>query len=265
MFLRKDWFDIARRARSLGFALRLFTNASRITSQIAHQVSQLGSIVEITVFSMNEAVFDEITQRKGSFRATMAGIAELHKQEVQMLIKTPLMTLNNKHDESVREYALGLGAAFQSFTSIAAKKDGDRSTLALRLDATSMQHYLNGPFSGCHVARSIQEDEPLCAAASRFCNITAAGDVMACNILPGSGGNLLNQSFQQIWQHSPWLNEVRSIRRRDLDTCNTCDRLAYCGRCHAQALVEDGNMYGPSTAAQSRADLLDQMGVSFAV
>ena len=105
------------------------------------------------------------------------------------------------------------------------------------------------PHSGCHLPEEIADDPrhdgPQCAAASRYCNITSAGDVMACNILPGSGGNIRHRAFRDVWESSPWLNEVRSIRRRHLHTCGSCSKISYCGRCHAQALVEDGDLYGP--------------------
>ncbi len=266
MFLRKDWFQIAQRARQLGFALRLFSNASRIDEETARKLESLGVAVEITVFSMDESVFDEITQKPGSFKKTMAGIKQLHLRQVEMMLKAPIMTLNAHAWQGVESYAREMGAEFKSFASISAKKDGDQSTISLRVATENLADYYQGPASGCHVGREINDDEPLCAAASRYCNITSSGDVMACNILPGSGGNLVERSFRDIWEESPWLKQVRSIRRRDLQTCNKCDRLAYCGRCHAQALVEDGDLYGPSTAAQKRADLFDQLaGEPFAV
>lgn len=268
MFLRKDWFDIAARARQLGFALRLFSNGSRINQRVADQVQQLGVEVEITLFSMDAEVFDGITQRPGSHGKTLRGIELLREREVEVLIKTPVMTLNRAEIPRVKAYADQVGARFQSFASISAKKDGDPSTIDLRLSNDQLLEYYQGPFSGCHsgpLQRDIVDDEPLCAAASRFCNITSSGDVMACNILPGSGGNLNQLSFREIWEDSPWLNQVRSIRKDDLHTCKSCERLSYCGRCHAQALVEDNDLYGPSTAAQQRADLLERVHESFAV
>jgi radical SAM protein with 4Fe4S-binding SPASM domain len=53
------------------------------------------------------------------------------------------------------------------------------------------------------------------------------------------------------------LKRIRAIRRSDLSTCSTCSKLPYCGRCHAQALVEDGDILGPSTAACAYAAALE--------
>ena len=146
-----------------------------------------------------------------------------------------------------------------------AKKNGDLSTLDLRISQDRLADYFRefgGPSTGCHVDAGSEDprlDGPQCAAASRYCNITSAGDVMACNILPGSGGNIVDRPFREIWHESPWLNQIRNIRRDDLHTCKSCERVSYCGRCHAQALVEDGDLYGPSSFAQQRAELIESL------
>jgi hypothetical protein len=41
---------------------------------------------------------------------------------------------------------------------------------------------------------------------------------------------------------------VRAIRIRDLHTCSHCEASRFCSRCPGQALVEDGDLYGPSRA-----------------
>jgi len=64
---------------------------------------------------------------------------------------------------------------------------------------------------------------------------------------PLPSGNLRRQKFLDIWHHSPQLNEVRSIRARDLPTCSTCAHVGTCSRCPGLAYAE-GNMRGPSTA-----------------
>lgn len=264
LFLRRDWQTIARRARQLGFALRLFSNGTLIDDEVVQVCVDLDALVEISLYSVDRQVFEEITCRPGSFAKTLQGIEALRRAEVPVLLKMPLMTLNMDGAAAVEAYAASVGAEVQVSPTIMAKKDGDTSTLALRIDQEQLARHFGGPHSGCQVMSERPDDPrrdgPQCAAASRYCNITSAGDVMACNILPGSGGNIRRQPFRQVWEHSPWLNEVRSIRRKDLHTCKDCSRVAYCGRCHAQALVEDGDLYGPSSFAQQRAELMERQG-----
>ena len=271
LFLRRDWLEIARRARQRGFALRLFSNGALIDDEVADDIAPLHAAVEISLYAMDAEIFDELTQRTGSFAKTIRGIERLRQRDVPVLLKTPMTPSNADELRAVAEYAQSIGAEFRPAATIVAKKDGDTSTLDQRISLDRLRKHLHdtfsGPTTGCHLPAQLQpmspadprHDGPMCAAASRYCSISSSGDVMACNILPGSGGNLRDQSFREIWETSHWLNEVRSIRRRDLHTCHDCDRLSYCGRCHAMALVEDGDLYGPSTFAQRQAELLEEM------
>jgi radical SAM protein with 4Fe4S-binding SPASM domain len=59
-------------------------------------------------------------------------------------------------------------------------------------------------------------------------------------------GNLRKQTFLEIWHDSTQMNEVRSIRARDLPTCSTCSHVGSCTRCPGLAYME-GNMRGPSS------------------
>ena len=54
------------------------------------------------------------------------------------------------------------------------------------------------------------------------------------------------QRFIDIWRHSDQMNEVRSIRLKDLTTCTSCTHVSNCTRCPGLAFME-GNMRGPST------------------
>ncbi len=260
LFLRRDWLTVARGARELGFALRLFSNGTLIGEEVADQIAALPAAVEISLYSMDEATFEKITRRKGSFAKTLRGIERLRERDLEVLLKTPMMTHNYRHLDAIAAYAEGVGAGFQASPTIMARKDGDLTPLAVRVPQAELLPHFGGPHLGCHVPTDGGEvhDGPLCAAANRYCNITSSGDVMACNILPGSGGNVRERSFRDVWENSPWLNKVRGIRPSDLHTCKSCSRLAYCGRCHAQALAEDGDLYGPSSYARERAELLEQ-------
>ena len=271
LFLRRDWLQVAIRSRELGFALRLFSNGALIDEAVADSIVPLHAAVEISLYAMDAEIFDELTQRPGSFQKTVRGIELLRERDVPVMLKTPMTPSNADEIRAVGAYAERIGAEFRPAATIVAKKDGDKSTLDQRISIDRLRKHLHesfsGPTTGCHVPKHLQTmspadpryDGPMCAAASRYCNISSSGDVMACNILPGSGGNLRDKSFREIWEHSPWLNEVRSIRRKDLHTCHDCDRLSYCGRCHAMALVEDGDLYGPSSFAQRQAEMLEEM------
>jgi hypothetical protein len=52
--------------------------------------------------------------------------------------------------------------------------------------------------------------------------------------------------FLDIWWYSDQMNDVRSIRLKDLTTCTSCSHVGSCTRCPGLAFME-GNMRGPSS------------------
>lgn len=64
---------------------------------------------------------------------------------------------------------------------------------------------------------------------------------------PLPSGNVRRQKFIDIWRHSSELNDVRSIRAKDLTVCSRCSHVGTCTRCPGLAYME-GSMRGPSAA-----------------
>jgi AdoMet-dependent heme synthase len=133
--------------------------------------------------------------------------------------------------------------------------DGDRSILGLGADA----HTLRDVFRDSAVVGDIDEfcaipsdrgevdlDSRPCSAGHTTCYISPYGDVFPCVQFPLPTGNVRRERFVDIWRHSSQMNEVRSIRLKDLPTCSSCSHAGACTRCPGLAYME-GNMRGPSS------------------
>ena len=257
LFLRRDWETIARRARELDFDLHLFTNGALVDVDRARAVRALDATAQVSFYTLDEVRFDGFVHRPGAFARVVAGIERLRAEGVRTILKVPLMTFNYRELSSLQAWGAERGCEVRSSPMITAKKDGDLSPLAFRVAQPALATELGGPVLGCFdTDRVIDEGAPLCAAATRYACITSAGEVMACNILPGSDSNVRARSFRDVWERSPWLTRIRALRRSDLRECSTCATFSRCGRCTAQALAEDGDLLGPSSQAQERAAIL---------
>ena len=124
--------------------------------------------------------------------------------------------------EKVFEYGKSIGADVKADPRIVAKKDGDLATLSLNANTGDLLPYYRSGHTPCSVNEGALDDPkfdgPLCAAGNRYANISSSGEVRACNSMPVVAGNVREQSFREIWETSDWLKQVRSIRRKDLDT-----------------------------------------------
>jgi SynChlorMet cassette radical SAM/SPASM protein ScmE len=101
-----------------------------------------------------------------------------------------------------------------------------------------------------------------CGCHSTKIAIRADGVIIPCNMLPHMELGRINQdSLQEVWQHSPALNELRvrhTIPLTDFEFCAGCEYVPYCtGNCPALAYTLIGQVNHPSPDACLRRFLAD--------
>jgi len=254
--LRRDFFDIVALARSLGFSVRVKTNAVLIRQAEAERLRSLGvHEVQVSVYSHQADVHDAVTKVPGSFRRTVNGIAMMTAAGVKVVVANVLMRRNLDDYRGVRALAARLGAACTLDPTVTPHMDGDRSLLQLGVSTEALRDVFHDPDlmdpvdSSC-LAPPVDGDEDLgnalpCSAGHSSCYVSPYGEVFPCVQFPLAAGNVRTQSFGAIWRDSPAFHEVRSVRVRDLPTCSTCAHMGSCSRCPGLAYME-GSMRGPS-------------------
>lgn len=259
VFLRQDLFELIEHAKRLRFDVRLKSNALLITRAKAERLRALGvRQVDISIYSADPDIHDAVTTVKGSLEGTIQGIACLKDVGVAVKLSCPLMKQNVATYQGVKALAERLGTVCGFDPMITAKNDGDSSTVALRIQRKDFLRVLQDPLLNPDLGKSAEPtawsvrpdlDEIPCGASHNACYISPYGDVQPCVALPIVCGNVREEPFEEIWRRSAKMGEVRSIRTRNLHTCSTCAVSQFCARCPGQALVEDGDLYGSSTAA----------------
>ena len=256
VFLRRDLFELIAEAKRLRFDLRLKSNALLITEAYARRLRELGvRQVDVSIYSVDPAVHDAVTEIPGSLERSLAAIGRLQAAGVGVKINCPLMRATVGGYREVRALAERLGVACGIDPMITARNDGDAAPVRLRIGRAQLQGVLRdetltpGPWPTAVPPVRSDLDDIACGAGHTACYVSAYGDVMPCVAMPLACGNVRRTSFAEIWSSSQGMREVRSIRVRDLHTCAGCEAAAFCTRCPGQALVEDGDLYGPSRAA----------------
>lgn len=257
VLMRRDFFEILEFARGLLFSVKIKTNGVMIREPEAKIMRELGADqVQISVYSHRPEIHDAITKLPGSLKRTIEAIRFLRSQDIKVTIANVLMSQNALDYSGVMMLAQELGAEYTVDPTITPKMDGDTSILALRIAAPELNQFFRDPAlvgdveAFCAPPPAMNQDvmgDIPCSAGHSACYISPYGDVFPCVQFPLPTGNVRRQKFLDIWQHSPQMNEVRSIRLRDLPTCSTCAHVGSCTRCPGLAYME-GNMRGPSTA-----------------
>jgi len=257
VFMRRDFFELVEHARRLMFNVKIKTNAVIIHEKEAQRIGQLGiDTIQISVYSHRAEVHDAITKLPHSFERTIQAIRFLHDQGLRVTIANVLMTANSADHAGVQQLAADLGVQYTLDPTITPMMDGNTSVLALRIPGEALPEIFHNPALVTNQEEFCAPPKPpsdedlegySCSAGHSFCYISPYGDVFPCVQFPLPTGNVRQQKFLDIWNFSPQLKEVRSIRAKDLSVCSSCSHVGSCSRCPGLAYME-GSMRGPSTA-----------------
>ena len=256
-FVRKDIFDILGYARKLMFSVKLKTNGLLIREREAQRLCDLGiEGVQISLYSHRSEVHDAITKVRGSFARTLQAVIFLRSHALKVTLANVLMRENSYDYRGVRELAERLGANFTIDPTITPHLEGDASVLPHRVPAHDLKTIFSDPAAVGDVEDFCKPPVPAdagemesfpCSAGHTSVYISPYAEVFPCVAFPFKVGDLRRQTFSEIWSRSPQLEEVRSIRLKDLTTCSSCAHVGGCTRCPGLAYME-GDMRGPSSA-----------------
>jgi len=260
--LRRDFFEIAKKARDLGFALRIFTNGTLVDKKTASGIAGLDPIeVEVSIYGASAGTHDGVTHIPGSFDETIQGAENLLKEGVRVNFKALLMRSNHMEHQDMEALAEKMGVRFFYNTQIVPRDNGDRRPVALNMDSDSLLAlYTNTSAQKIKekaiLRRRRQTTRPICNSGRNTLAISPYGDVYPCVQIRWSAGNLKKEGFTDIWKSSPVLRKIRRLCMKDLNECMSCALFDSCSHCPGVSFLETGNFLGCSPLAKSQASAL---------
>lgn len=249
VLLRPDFFELCYHAKRLGFALRIFTNGTLVTPQIADKIAEIMPMsVDISIYGKKAGTHDRVTRARGTWERSMNAVRLLRERGVRTVMKVPLMNLNVAEYQEIRRLAEELGAECRLDPTIAPMDDHNRDTLALRIDAKAL-YDLFSDRSLFPQEEPLGAESPLCEAGRNTIGISPTGEVYPCIQLQLSAGNVREKPLREIWEEAPIMKRMRSLTPSDLHHCSSCKIQQYCNRCPGIAYLEDGDWLGRSSRA----------------
>ena len=193
--------------------------------------------INTTVSKHNEAQLEELRQ----FAKTLGAVA-LH-----LFLLVPVgcgLEIADEQMISAQEYERVLNWLY----------DVEQAEPDLQLKATCAPHYFRVMHQrrAAEARQGIKHDHPAsyerqvhghgqmhaatkgCLAGSGVCFVSHRGEVFPCGYLPVEAGNVHQQDFGQIWQHSPLFAEMRDPDRLG-GKCGPCEFKKLCSGCRARA------------------------------
>lgn len=250
VFTRDDFFEVASYIRRAGFDIKIFTNGTLITPQIAGALRQLcPNEVGISIHGAKASTHDRITGVGGSFERSLTAVKLLKQRNISVHIKCSLMKENFHEYKEFIQLGKSLGVVYMIDPIISPKDDGSKQVLVHRLTPQHIEDVLTDEWLNMQDIKGPEQEYFICDAGRTFGSISASGDVYPCIQLPLKVGNVFKQRFKDIWENSQVLNKMRLVKQEDLRSCADCGLAKYCYRCPGLAYIEDGDLFGPSIMA----------------
>lgn len=253
VLLHKDIIEIIEYARQKDLEVVLQSNLMSLTDSQVKRLKELNlARVQVSLYSMNPNIHDQITTIKGSFHKTISAIESLHNVEVPIRIAFPIMKANKNCYNDIRHYANTIGAELVVDTIIMARSDNSTDNLSNRLNLSEVGAVIQDMISSDtsqvetdNTEKDIRKDKPLCGAGISSLYICSNGDVIPCvgwNSM--KVGNIYKTSLSQIWEQSLVLKKLRKITLSDFKKCSNCKALEHCSICPVRNSNESGgNMF----------------------
>jgi radical SAM protein with 4Fe4S-binding SPASM domain len=263
--LRDDLETLAERASGRGATVVVGTNGTRLTDERIGSLMEAGvKGVAVSIDSLRSEYHDRFRHGGGALTDTMAAIERCSARKLDFVIQTTVTTGNRHELADLARWSAEAGAV--SFNVYFVVPTG-RAELMQGMtpeendDVLRELVELEGMYRGRMMIRSkcqpqlmrhvVQGDpespllnyETRCPCGVHYVRITPEGKVTACPYMPVVAGDLMTQSFQEIWESSPVFNDLRTGELGG--RCGRCEYREVCGGCRARAYADSGDYMGP--------------------
>lgn len=236
-----------RQAKEYDFSVNVLSNLTLLDDEIIEimKSSRLSS-VQVSLYSMNPQVHDEITQMRGSFEKTKNAILRLIENDIPLQISCPTMKQNKDDYGDVLRWAHEHKVRAVTDYIMMARYDHSADNLDNRLELKEVGTIIHDILKDDvdYQAEILKPDfyermETLSDPEGLVCGVAVSSACMVANgnVYPCAGwqdyicGNLQNNSLQEIWYNSEKMNFLRKVRNKDFPECQSCADKAFCAMC----------------------------------
>jgi len=270
--LHRDFFRIYEHAHQSHFAIRLFTNGLLLNDKHYDLFERRPPFnIQFSLYGHTAEIHDEVSRVPGSFDRTVAAIRRTVEMNLPSYAKCSWLRQNADFCQEIQEFATELGAIFRGNVSVVAPRGESDDTSVRSLRVTSEQLMRLVELNSKDTDQDIEQiTEPgnqssahdsgfLCGAGIVTFRLTSSGNIYPCVQFDEPCGNILKQSLKDIWSGSSFLKNLRSLRKKDVLVCRTCDLKRHCNRCPAQARTEGDGLLACYPEARQLAKIRSEL------
>jgi radical SAM protein with 4Fe4S-binding SPASM domain len=262
--VRPDILHITCHAVAAGFMVVLGTNGMLIDDQMARVLVGIGVMgVGISIDSLDRAKHDSFRGVPGAWNAAVAGIEACKRNGLQFQIHFSVQPMNYRELPAAIDWAYQIGArVFNVFFMVCTGRGEELTDITPAQYEEALSYLVNcqDNYKGMlvrarcapHFKRLAYEKDPAspitkatgymgggCLAGTNYARVTPNGEVTPCPYMPLSAGNVRQQSFVDLWNHSEIFHSFRYPKLKG--KCGECEYSDICGGCRARPYVDHGD------------------------
>lgn len=242
--LHKNFCDFLRKCREYDFSVNVLSNLTLLNDKIIKEMKMnplLG--VQVSLYSMNSDIHDEITQMKGSFEKTKNAILKLIENDIPLQISCPIMKQNRNCYNEVIKWAKKHKIHAGDDYGLIARYNHTTQNLSCRLSINEIKEVIDDK-----VANDAKYLEQIETEVEKKKNTTSTDFVCSVchsticiadngNVYPCAGwqdyvvGNVKETSLNDIWDNSENVQYLRGLRNQDFPKCIQCPDKEFCTMC----------------------------------
>lgn len=231
------FWEIAGKARSLGFYLSMITNGLKINAENSVRLTEVGfSCITFSLYSLNSEIHDKMTRVRGSQVRTMAAIELCSRLSLRVDVNCLLTKNNIEGYFELRDWCEQRGFAVRNDVTVTPKLNHDLGPTYLRATPEQLKWYysklIEKSSSSIGPVDTEKREDYICNAAKGKCAVTPYGDLLPCIEIREPLGNLLNHSFEEIWNGevaNRWRNlKVSHLRDRNPEHSQIHNHCEHC-------------------------------------
>lgn len=258
IFARRDFLDIYTYAKSKGFIITLFTNATMVTEQIADTLADWRPFdIEVTLYGRTRETYERLTGVPGSYDRCLRGIRLLQDRGLPLSVKTVAVAINRHELWDMKRFVEGeLGLRFRFDAMMTPRIDCAPGPLAVRLTPeeivrldlldpgrmTEWQEF-SCRFIGPQQAPGHETDLYHCGAGVNTFAVDPTGMMSTCILTHKETFDLRKGTVEEGW--NGFLAKVREAQITRTTRCTACQLKSVCGMCPANAELEVGDPETP--------------------
>lgn len=265
--LREDFEELYVFGRKSGLKIRIFTNATLITSHVAELFSRIPPLqkIEVTVYGMKKSSYEAVTRTPGSFDAFQRGVDLLLKKEIPFVVKGALLPANKDEINEFEMWAATIPwmdkpPSYAMFFDLRCRRDDAKKNQVirglrlspeerLRMITEQKDKHVKGMKEFCSKFMRPSGDILFsCGAGYRGGCVDAYGNFQPCmmvrhqdciyDLRKGSLKDALTNFF-------PGVRETKATNPEYLVRCAKCFLKGLCEQCPAKSWMEHGTLDTP--------------------